>query len=95
MRKEGDEEGKEVREMKREGDVCSKEDEEGDEEGKEVRKMKREGDVGGKEDEEGDEEGKKVERDEEGGKEVFYLTTHSTHLGMVIWRRTYGKGPFR
>ena len=91
MRKEGDEEGKEVREMKREGDVCSKEDEEG----KEVRKMKREGDVGGKEDEEGDEEGKKVERDEEGGKEVFYLTTHSTHLGMVIWRRTYGKGPFR
>ena len=34
---------KEVREMRREGDVCSKEDEEG----KEVREMKREGDVGG------------------------------------------------
>ena len=29
--------------MRREGDVCSKEDEEG----KEVREMKREGDVGG------------------------------------------------
>ena len=28
-------------------------------------------------------------------KEVFYLTTHSTHLVTVIWRRTYGKGPFR
>ena len=24
-------------------------------------------------------------------KEVFYLTTHSTHLVTVIWRRTYGK----
>ena len=28
-------------------------------------------------------------------KEVFYLTMHSTHLVTVIWRRTYGKGPFR
>ena len=28
-------------------------------------------------------------------KEVFCLTTHSTHLVTVIWRRTYGKGPFR
>ena len=28
-------------------------------------------------------------------KEGFYLTTHSTHLVVVIWRRTYGKGPFR
>ena len=28
-------------------------------------------------------------------KEGFYLTTHSTHLVMVIWRRTYGKVPFR
>ena len=26
---------------------------------------------------------------------MFYLTTHSTHLVTVIWRRTYGKGPFR
>ena len=30
-----------------------------------------------------------------GRKEVFYLTMHSTHLVTVIWRRTYGKGPFR
>ena len=30
----------------------------------------------------------------EGRKEVFYLTTHSTHLVTVIWCRTYGKGPF-
>ena len=28
-------------------------------------------------------------------KEVFYLTTHSTHLAMIIWRQTCGKGPFR
>ena len=27
-------------------------------------------------------------------KEVFYLTTHSTHLVTVIWLRTYDKGPF-
>ena len=26
-------------------------------------------------------------------KEMFYLTTHSTHLITVIWRHTYGKGP--
>ena len=26
---------------------------------------------------------------------MFYLTTHSTHLFTVIWRQTYGKGPFR
>ena len=26
-------------------------------------------------------------------KDMFYLTTHSTHLFMVIWRRTFGKGP--
>ena len=31
----------------------------------------------------------------EGRKEMFYLTTHSTPLVNVIWRRTYGKGPFR
>ena len=32
----------------------------------------------------------------EGRKEMFYLTMHSTHfLFTVIWRRTYGKGPFR
>ena len=31
----------------------------------------------------------------EGRKEVFYLTTHSTHLVTVIWRSTYGKGPSR
>ena len=30
-----------------------------------------------------------------GRKEVFYLMTHSTHLVTVIWRLTYGKGPFR
>ena len=29
------------------------------------------------------------------GRKCFYLTTHSTHLVTVIWRRTYGKGPFR
>ena len=23
-------------------------------------------------------------------KEIFYLTTHSTHFITVIWRRTYG-----
>ena len=29
-------------------------------------------------------------------KEMFYLTTHSTHfLFTVIWRLTYGKEPFR
>ena len=28
-------------------------------------------------------------------KEMFYLTTHSTHLVTVIWRRTYGKRPPR
>ena len=29
-------------------------------------------------------------------KEMFCLTTHSTHfLFMVIWRQTYGKGPLR
>ena len=27
--------------------------------------------------------------------QVFYLTTHSTHLVTVIWRQTYGKGPFK
>ena len=26
-------------------------------------------------------------------KEMFYLTTHSTHFNTVIWRQTYGKGP--
>ena len=26
---------------------------------------------------------------------MFYLTTHSTHLFMVIWHQTYGRGPFR
>ena len=31
----------------------------------------------------------------EGRKEVFYLTTHSTHLFTVIWRQTYGKGLLR
>ena len=31
----------------------------------------------------------------EGRKEMFYLTTHSTHIVTAIWRRTYGKGPFR
>ena len=31
-----------------------------------------------------------------GRKEMFYLTTHSTHiLFTVIWRRTYGKGALR
>ena len=25
---------------------------------------------------------------------MFYLTTHSTQFNTVIWRRTYGKGPF-
>ena len=28
----------------------------------------------------------------EGRKEMFYLTTHSTHLFMVIWCQTYGNG---
>ena len=28
------------------------------------------------------------------GKEVFYLTTHSTHFYLVIWCQTYGGGPF-
>ena len=32
---------------------------------------------------------------QEGRKDIFYLTTHSTHLVTVIWRQTYGKGPFR
>ena len=32
---------------------------------------------------------------EEGRKEMFYLTTHSTHLFTVICHQTYGKGPFR
>ena len=28
------------------------------------------------------------------GKEIFYLTTHSTHFYFtVIWRQAYGKGP--
>ena len=31
----------------------------------------------------------------EGRKEMFYLTTHSTHFIYVIWLRTYGKGPLR
>ena len=32
----------------------------------------------------------------EGRKEIFYLTTHSTHfIFMVIWRQTYGKEPLR
>ena len=26
--------------------------------------------------------------------EMFYLTMHSTHFNTVIWRQTYGKGPF-
>ena len=26
-------------------------------------------------------------------KEMFYLTTHTTHFLTVIWRRTYGKRP--
>ena len=26
---------------------------------------------------------------------MFYLTMHSTHFFTVIWRQTYGKGPFR
>ena len=30
----------------------------------------------------------------EGRKEMFYLTTHVTHLVTVIWRQTYGYGPF-
>ena len=31
-----------------------------------------------------------------GRKEIFYLTMHSKHfLFTIIWRRTYGKGPFR
>ena len=30
--------------------------------------------------------------DDEGRKEMFYLTTHSTHFITVIWRQTYGKG---
>ena len=30
-----------------------------------------------------------------GRKEVFYLMPHSTHFVTVIWRQTYGKGPFR
>ena len=29
----------------------------------------------------------------EGRKDVYYLTTHSTNLVTVIWRRTYDKGP--
>ena len=31
----------------------------------------------------------------EGRKEMFYLTTHSTHLFTVIWLQTYCKGPLR
>ena len=31
----------------------------------------------------------------EGRKEMFYLTTHSTHSLTVIWRQAYGKGPLR
>ena len=31
----------------------------------------------------------------EGKKEMFYLTTHSTHFFMVIWCQTYGKEPLR
>ena len=30
----------------------------------------------------------------DGRKEVFYLTTHSTHLVMVIWRRIEPDGGF-
>ena len=26
---------------------------------------------------------------------MFYLMMHSTHFNMVIWRQTYGNGPFR
>ena len=29
------------------------------------------------------------------GKEMFYLTTHSTHFIIIIWHWTYGKGPLR
>ena len=29
------------------------------------------------------------------GRKGVHLTTHSTHLVTVIWRRTYGKGPLR
>ena len=33
---------------------------------------------------------------QEGRKEMFYFTTHSTHFYFtVIWRQTYGKGLFR
>ena len=32
--------------------------------------------------------------DLEGRKEMFYLTTQSTHFNMVIWCKTYGKEPF-
>ena len=32
---------------------------------------------------------------QEGRKEMFYLTTHSTHFIYVIWRQAYGKGPLR
>ena len=28
-------------------------------------------------------------------KDMFYLTTHSTHFIYVIWRHTYGNGPLR
>ena len=28
-----------------------------------------------------------------GRKDIFYLTTHSTHF--ILWRHTYGKGPLR
>ena len=28
-------------------------------------------------------------------KEMFYLTTHSTHFITVIWRRSCSEGPFR
>ena len=30
-----------------------------------------------------------------GRKEMFYLTTHSTHFIYGYLRQTYGKGPFR
>ena len=39
--------------------------------------------------------GTRLERRKEGRKEMFYLTTHSTHfIFTAIWRQTYGKGPF-
>ena len=31
-------------------------------------------------------------KSQEGRKEMFYLTTHSTHFIYDIWRQTYGRG---